>query len=133
MFCEQRKGASALDDLNLTSLADLNAVAEGDVDMSAVGDLNLSSDKNTIAGNTENSFKAPKSWVGSDAENLFAIVGELATLVSTLSTTLATHRHETDASPGIYAGVSDTTSVTAFTTSVTNLTGIATRLTGISA
>ena len=128
-----RLDLSALDDLNLTSLADLNAVAEGDVDMSAVGDLNLSSDKNTIAGNTENSFKAPKSWVGSDAENLFAIVGELATLVSTLSTTLATHRHETDASPGIYAGVSDTASVTAFTASVTNLTGIATRLTGISA
>ena len=144
-----RLDLSSVGDLNLTSLANLNAVtsgnvgvqadgdvgveAAGDIDTVAGGDLSLSGVKNSVLGNAENSFKAPKSWVGSDAENLFAIVGELATLVSTLTTTLVAHRHETEANPGIYAGVSDTASTAAFTTSITNLSGVVSRLAGISA
>lgn len=67
-------------------------------------------------------LKAPKTWVGSDTENVLRILSELMAQVISLANTLASHTHP---SVGV---ISQASSVTAVSTAVT---GIKTRLDGI--
>lgn len=62
-----------------------------------------------VVASQHQSHKSPKSWIGSDSENLFKIVSELTALTGQIATLCASHTHTTTSSgqptsPTIEAG-----------------------------
>lgn len=53
----------------------------------------------TLSAATEQSHKAPKTWVGSDSENVLRIVSELHAQVKSLTDILAAHTHPAITAP----------------------------------
>jgi hypothetical protein len=58
------------------------------VELGSTGDV-------TLSATTEQSHKAPKTWIGSDGENVLRIVSELHAQVKTLTDVLSSHTHPT--------------------------------------
>ncbi len=53
----------------------------------------LHCDMNEVRAKTEQDHRAPKTWVGSDGENVLTLLSELMQVVSELSATCAAHTH----------------------------------------
>jgi hypothetical protein len=59
-----------------------------------------------VVSDDKQSLKSPKTWIGSDGENLLAIVSDLAQVVADLAQTLASHTHPTVGAPTQAAAIS---------------------------
>ena len=84
----------------------------GVLDLSAADSLRLTTKADAIINSLQNqSLKAPKTWIGSDSENLFVIVSELAQLTADVATSLAGHSHASHgAKPTTFAKIELTAS-----------------------
>lgn len=74
----------------------INMLSGGRFDLGALKDLNLTS-------LTKNKIKAPKTWLGSQDENVLRILSELMQLHIDLCSALASHTHS-----GVQTGTGDT-------------------------
>lgn len=72
----------------LKAFGGVECLSGGRYDLGALDDLNLSS-------NTKILSKAPKTWLGSDAENVLGILSELMQLLIDLCDVLDSHTHPT--------------------------------------
>jgi hypothetical protein len=100
----------------------INLLSGGRFDVGALENINLTSQ-------TKQRYKAPKTWIGSQNENVLGILSELMQQVINLCNTLASHTHS-----GVQAGGGNTGApVQSGTISGygSNTTGIKTRLDGI--
>ncbi len=71
---------------------------------SIIGKLaELQCDVRTVMASTKQSYKSPKTWIGSDEENVLNLLSELMTTVIQLANTCASHKHS-----GVRAGSSTT-------------------------
>lgn len=100
----------------------INLLSGGRFDIGALHDINATSQ-------TKQLYKAPKTWIGSQSENVLGILSELMAQIINLCNTLASHTHS-----GVQTGGGNTGSpVQSGTISGygTNTSGIKTRLDGI--
>lgn len=71
---------------------------------SIIGKLaELQCDIRTVTASTKQSYKSPKTWIGSDSENVLGLLSELMGTVIELANTCASHKHS-----GVRAGSSTT-------------------------
>lgn len=72
--------------LRQRAMGAIEVLSGGRLDFGALGDFNLS-------GKTAARMKAPKVWVGSEAENVLGLLSELMVQVKQLAEVLSTHTH----------------------------------------
>lgn len=99
----------------VTADGGLSFLAGERVEIGSTGDVAISSSE-------KQSHKAPKTWLGSESENVLAIVSELMAQVKSLTTTLSSHTHPS---------VSAMTQSSEVSTVGTAVDGIKNRLDGI--
>lgn len=69
-----------------------------------IGDLaNLECKTRKVIASTEQDYKSPKTWIGSDGENVLKLLSELMATVSALASVCASHTHS-----GVAAGPAKT-------------------------
>lgn len=85
---------AAVDDLHQATGRDLNVVVGQKHNVTVGGDMHerIVGLRESAAGINQR-MTAPKSWIGSDAVNLFQIVCETLSLLQELNTQLSTHTH----------------------------------------
>lgn len=54
---------------------------------------------NNVIASAEQSYQSPKTWLGSEGENVLKLLSELMATVSALATTCSTHKHGTSPPP----------------------------------
>jgi hypothetical protein len=69
--------------------------SSGVLDVSAVNHLRLTTKANLLIQSVNNIQKSSKTWLGSEDENLFSMVSELAQLIVDMADNLASHSHPT--------------------------------------
>lgn len=74
------------DDLMLGSLGNMSQTTAGDL-VEVVGQL-----RRSVAGELQH-LEAPRSWIGTDSVNIFALLLQLMNLVEQLASTIASHTH----------------------------------------
>lgn len=94
----------------------------GRLDFGALGDVH-------ITGSTKQELKSPKTWIGSDAENVLGILSEFMAQMINLCNTVASHTH-TNVKAGVDTSGSPTQS-SAISGYGTNSNNIKTRLDNI--
>ncbi|MGX9517968.1 hypothetical protein ACWX0P_03730 [Vibrio mediterranei] len=81
-----------------------------------------------VRASTEQDYRSPKTWLGSESENVLNLLGELMQVVTDLSDTCAAHTHS---SPETQAPTSSPIEAKAFTGHGESSTGLKDRLTPI--
>lgn len=85
---------AAVDDLHQATGRDLNLVVGQKLNATVGGDIQerIEGMRESVVGVSQR-MRAPKSWIGSDAVNLFQIVCETLSLLQEMNTQLSTHTH----------------------------------------
>ncbi|TMU70478.1 hypothetical protein FGA82_28035 [Pseudomonas fluorescens] len=85
---------AAVDDLHQATGRDLNLVVGQTHNATVGGDLQerIEGLRRSVAGKSQ-LLQAPKNWIGSEAVNLFQVVGEVLDLIQQMNAQLAVHTH----------------------------------------
>ncbi len=78
----------------IISQGDINTSSQAKTNISSVDSINISSNSDINSSTpTKQTWKAPLTWMGSNTENIFGLVGEMMQLIIDLCAVLETHTH----------------------------------------